>query len=112
MKTTLALTLALGLTAGITGCAQEQAKATETVTINVKGVQCNMCVGNIEKGLGKLDGIASVKVDLDRKVATVEYVSTKLNQSQIEAAIADIGYDANEVKRNEEAYEKLPKCCQ
>jgi mercuric ion binding protein len=111
MKPILALALILGLVAGITGCAQEQAKANETVTIHVKGVQCTMCVANIEKGLAKLDGIASVSVDLDEKLATVEYVPAKLNQSQIEDAIADIGYDANETKRNEEAYEMLPACC-
>lgn len=112
MKPILAFVFVGAFVAGLTGCAQEQAKDRETATIQVKGVQCNMCVAKIEEAVGNLDGVQSVIVDLDEKLATVEYIPAKLNQSLIEAAIAGIGYDANNTKRNEEAYEQLPRCCQ
>lgn len=112
MKTILVLTLGLATVFTIIGCAGEQAKATETTNISVKGAQCNTCVATIEKAVGKLDGVQSVSVDLDEKLATVEYVASKLDVSRIEKAIADAGYDANDTRKNEEAYQELPACCQ
>lgn len=112
MKTILGLTLVLGCVAGITGCAGEQAKAFDVAKIQVNGIQCDMCVETIEKAVGSLDGVQKVKVDLDAKAATIEYMPTKLTQSRIEDVIAGIGYDANGTKRNETAYKSLPACCQ
>lgn len=112
MKSILALIPVLCIAFAIAGCVQEQTKATETAIVHVNGIQCNMCVEKIEKAVGKLDGVQSVSVNLDEKQATVQYVPAKLNVAQIESGIAYAGYDANDTRRNEEAYQKLPACCQ
>jgi mercuric ion binding protein len=48
---------------------------------------------------------------VEKKTATVEFISAKTNLGAIRQAIAGAGYDADSVKRNEEAYNHLPECC-
>ncbi len=101
------------------GCAQQQNEAggqavadnVETTSINVATIQCSMCVANITEALEKAEGVQSVKVDLEAKTATVEFLPVKINLSGLEQTIANAGYDANNTKRNMEAYEKLDECC-
>ena len=80
--------------------------------ISVPTVQCGNCVKTITAALDKVDGVESVKIDLDKKVAHVNYDPKKLKLADIEKAIAAAGYDANDVKRDEEAHSKLMACCQ
>ena len=92
-----------------------QTKKTEsdlqTVMIKVPTVVCNSCATTIKSAVKKVPGVKSVSVDVDKKVATVEYNPEKVTLAGLEKAIADAGYNANETKRNAEAYEKLNECC-
>ncbi|MBI3587514.1 MAG: heavy-metal-associated domain-containing protein [Ignavibacteriales bacterium] len=83
----------------------------ELAAIKVESAVCNSCANTIEKALKKVGGVKSAKVDIDKKVATVKYVATKANLSQLETAIANAGYDANDTTRNKAAYDKLDACC-
>ena len=80
-------------------------------TIKVPTIVCGSCVTTVTNALKKVDGVKTAKVDLKKKTATVTYASTKVTVDKLEKAIADAGYDANNVKRNAEAYEKLDACC-
>ena len=46
-----------------------------------------------------------------KKETTVKYVSDRINEEEIKAAIANAGYDANEVTANPDSYKRLPDCC-
>jgi len=83
----------------------------ETAVVKVPTIVCNSCVSTITKALKKVNGVKTTKIDLEKKTATVSYVSTKTTLSKIEMAIAKAGYDANDTKRDPEAYEKLDACC-
>ncbi len=94
------------------GCSPKQDESKiETTTIKVETIQCDMCVSNITEALKQTDGVQSVNVDLKEKIATVQYLPAKINLSSLEQTIANAGYDANNTKRNMEAYEKLDECC-
>jgi len=82
-----------------------------TAIIKVPTIVCGSCVTTVTKALKKVDGVNTARVDLKKKTATVTYASTKVTVDKLEKAIADAGYDANSVKRNHEAYEKLDACC-
>ena len=82
------------------------------VMISVSTIQCGACVKTVETAVKKVDGIKSVKVDLDKKVAHVNFDPKKVKKEDIEKAIAASGYDANDVKRDEKAHAKLLSCCQ
>ena len=79
--------------------------------IKVPTIVCGSCVTTVTNALKKVDGVKTAKVDLKKKTATVTYASTKVTVDKLEKAIADAGYDANNVRRNLEAYEKLDACC-
>ena len=81
------------------------------VTVMTPTIQCGMCQKNIEVGLSKVDGIGRSTVDLASKTTKVSFDSKKTDLLKIENAIADLGYQANAVSANPNAYETLPDCC-
>mgnify|MGYP003853778841 CR=1 FL=1 len=88
-----------------------QQKKPVTVKINTPTVQCEMCKKKIEEYLAYEEGITKVVVDFKQKKTTVTYLTDRTNLENIKTAIANTGYDAEEVKAAPDAYEKLPKCC-
>lgn len=80
--------------------------------ISVPTILCETCVQTVESAVKKVVGVMSVTVDMQRKIAHVNFDVKKTNQDKIETAIAAAGYDANNIKREEEAHGKLLKCCQ
>ena len=80
--------------------------------ISVPTIQCQMCVETIQSAVKKVEGVISVTVDLKEKMAHVNFDAAKTSQEKIEKAIAAVGYDANNLKRDEAAHAKLPACCQ
>lgn len=89
--------------------AQEKKKV-ETAEIK-SSVVCGMCEDRVKKELAFEKGVKDVQVDLENKVITVEYKTAKTDKETIKKAITKIGYDADEMTADAEAYEKLPACC-
>ncbi len=93
--------------------AEGSAKPADTATtaIDVKGAKCQMCVDAITGAVKKVNGVHSADVDLDTKVATVSYDPALVTVAKLEKAIAGAGYNANAVRRDKKAYERLCPCC-
>jgi len=95
--------------------ASAQQKAVLTTKINTPTVQCTMCKKTIEDLLKRYDGVLSVNVKLNKDSAkrqtVVKYLTDRINEETIKTAIANAGYDANEIAANPESYKALPKCC-
>jgi len=68
-----------------------------TRTIDVPGMQTQEDVKTVSQALSKIDGIKSVGVDISKHRISVEYDSMRLAMKNIEFAIAEAGYDANDV---------------
>lgn len=88
-----------------------QVKAIKTVKISTPTVQCDMCKNKIETYLKRYDGVSSVAVNVKKKETTVKYITDRINEEEIKAAIANAGYDAAEVAANPDSYKRLPQCC-
>jgi copper chaperone CopZ len=88
-----------------------QAKAVKKVILSTPTVQCGMCKDKIEKGLARIDGVNTVKVDYKKKITTISYVTDRTNEEALKTHIANLGYDAGDVLALESAYKKLPACC-
>lgn len=100
------------LTLAVSAVSLGQAKkATQTVTIKTPTVQCESCKKRIEDFLSREEGVNKVVVDYKRKTTKVTFINDRTNLENIRAAIANIGYDADDVTANEESYKKLPMCC-
>src|SRR5215203_3139805 len=91
--------------------ASAQTKAQLTTKISTPTVQCELCKKRIEEGLKRYDGVLSVNVNYKKKETTVKYLTDRTNEEVIKTAIANLGYDANEVTATKEVYDALPKCC-
>ena len=86
-------------------------EAVETTTIRASSMVCGKCAKTIEKAVYAVEGVKEVEVDVDKKTVLVSYVPARTNVETLEMAISDAGYDANNRKRNPDAYEKLEACC-
>ena len=102
----ITLSLILGL---IIGCSGEAENKTAEIALNT--IQCGMCTDKIASGLGKLDGVVKVDVDLEKKIGKVVYKAGVIDLGVIEKAIAAIGYDANDTPAEPKAYSGLDMCC-
>ena len=105
-KKLITLSIVLGI---IIGCSGEADNKTAEIALNT--IQCGMCTDKIASGLGKLEGVVKVDVDLDKKVGKVVYKAGVIDLGVIEKAIAAIGYDANDTPAESKAYSGLDMCC-
>ncbi len=110
MKTLLTIAI-LGL--AITVQAQktpEKVKGGYKVEIKTSAI-CEMCKETIEQDLTFEKGVKSVVLDVDSKIATVIYNSKKTSAEMIRKRITRVGYNADNLKRDIKAYDKLDDCC-
>lgn len=88
--------------------AQKPAK----VVINIPGAQDEACKTRIENYLKREYGVTSSNVNYRRHTVSIQYIPDRTNVENIKTAIANLGYDADDVKANPESYKRLPKTCQ
>ena len=83
-----------------------------TTTIKIKtSSQCGECKERIEKAFAFEKGIKKARLDVKSKILTVVYKTSKTNPDVIKKIVAKIGYDADDVLADKEAYQNLPECC-
>ena len=66
---------------------------TKQTTLQITGMTCAACANRIEKGLNKLDGVASANVNFALEKASVTYDPAKLGVGNLEETIKKLGYD-------------------
>jgi len=88
-----------------------QVKASLTAKIKTPTIGCELCKTRIETYLDRYDGVTYVMVNWRRKETTVKYLTERINIEEIKTAIANAGYDADDVTANEDSYKRLPKIC-
>ncbi|KAJ2088596.1 hypothetical protein IW138_004086 [Coemansia sp. RSA 986] len=72
----------------------------ETI-LSVLGMTCASCVNSIERYVGDLDGVLSVKVDLMTAQAVIRHVSQTMSAKDLCTAIDDMGFDASVIASKE-----------
>jgi mercuric ion binding protein len=105
------LLVMLAFMAGTATLAHAQQKAALTATIKTPTVQCEECQKRIENYLAKEEGVYKYQVNYRSKNVKVWWYTDRTNLETIKAAIANAGYDADDVTANPDSYKKLPKCC-
>lgn len=88
-----------------------QQKKPLIVKIQTPTAQCEECKQRIEEYLKYEEGVTKVVVYPRSKYTMVTYFADRTNIENIKAAIANVGYDADDVTADEDAYKKLPKTC-
>ena len=110
MKRVFVISFCLALIAG-TSCRRRDIR---TIVINVPAMKNRACAEQIVKALGKNESIppTDILVSLQERTLTVRYDSIQRSMKNLEFAVADIGFDANDVPGNVEARKKLPPECE
>ncbi len=77
-------------------------------TFSITGMHCASCVRLLEQALKKIDGVSEANVNLSTGKATVLYNDAKVNDNNLESAVAKVGYKAlvNEEIKSEEQERK------
>lgn len=96
--------------AGFAGVSSAQVKVIKA-TIKTPNARCEACKVRIEAVLKRTDGVVFVDVNYRKGETTVKYQDDRTDIEQIKTAIANQGYDADDVTANEESYKRLPKTC-
>jgi copper chaperone CopZ len=88
-----------------------QTKALETARIKTPNVLCEECKKRLTTYLDRYDGIQYLNINFRKGEVQVKYLTDRIDIEQIKTAIANAGYDADDVPANEDAYKRLPKSC-
>ncbi len=71
----------------------------EKVEIRVDGLACPFCAYGLEKKLKKVEGVASVKINVDKGIALLESKkAASIDVDEVEPAVADAGFTPREMK--------------
>lgn len=88
-----------------------QTKASLTAKIKTPTAQCEACKNRIETYLKRYDGLTFINVNFRKGETQVKYLTDRINIEEIKTAIANAGYDADDVPATEDAYNRLPRTC-
>ncbi len=69
---------------------------------DITGMTCAACATRIEKGLNKIDGVASANVNLALEKATIEFNPSEVTISDIIAKVEKLGYGAHQKQEDKE----------
>jgi copper chaperone CopZ len=61
-------------------------------TVKVPNITCGHCVKTIEREVGELNGVASVKAGAQDKVVTIEWNEKTIDWSAIQSLLKEINY--------------------
>ena len=90
--------------------AQDPEPKTKEIKIKTSAV-CGMCEERLETNMAFEKGVKSVELDDKTKVLTIEYKTAKTDPDKLRKAVSKLGYDADDIEADPEAYAKLPACC-
>ncbi|MEL6758529.1 MAG: heavy metal-associated domain-containing protein [Pseudomonadota bacterium] len=106
MKKILLIAAAIGASAlgGLAVVAQSSGDATivaaetteSTAQFSVANMTCATCPISVSKAMKRVDGVKSVDIDYETKVATVVYDPAVTTPADIAAASTNVGYPATE----------------
>ncbi len=73
--------------------------------------ECETCGLKFKTEMLKIKGVKMYELDDKKMTFTVYFNPKKTDLETIKVAISKLGYDADEVKADPQAYEKLDGCC-
>lgn len=86
-------------------------KPVVSVVVKIPNALCENCKTRIETYLKRYDGVGEIIVNYRKGEAKIKYMPDRTDIEQIKTAIANAGYDADDVPATPDAYTRLPKSC-
>lgn len=95
----------------LAGKAEAQIKSVQTITIKTPDILCEACKARVETYLKRHDGLLEATVNFRKGETRVKFLSDRTDIEQLKTAIANCGFNADDVTASPEAYQRLPKSC-
>ncbi|CAI2348670.1 unnamed protein product [Caenorhabditis sp. 36 PRJEB53466] len=82
--------------------------------VSIDGMTCHACVNNIQDAVGAKEGIQSIRVSLELKQGTIDYIPDKWTGESVAETIDDMGFECKlitdqEMTPESEAPQKTPR---
>ncbi|MBK8609019.1 MAG: cation transporter [Chitinophagaceae bacterium] len=90
---------------------QTQQKVIGKAVIKTPTILCEKCQEKVEFFISHTEGVTSTKVNIRKKTTTVTWLTDRTTLENIKVAIANLGYDADDIEAEEYAFKRLPKTC-
>ena len=107
MKPILLLLTLTGLLSGLSA----QTKALQTAVVKTPEIRCEACKTRVETYLKRHDGLLEIMVNHRKGETRLKFLSDRTDIEQLKTAIANCGFDADDVTASPEAYQRLPISC-
>jgi periplasmic mercuric ion binding protein len=101
----------LALMCTVSGVFAQQQKVSGKAVIKTPTVQCDVCKDRVEFFISHETGVTAVKVNIKQKTTTVTWLNDRTTLENIKVAIANLGFDADDIEAEESAFKRLPKDC-
>lgn len=110
------LLLLIVFVAGILSAGMAQMKKPEWATIKTPSLRCWECKKRLEDYMAREisqteAGIIKMQINLLSGTTRIQYWPDRVNLNYIQTAIANAGFDADDIKAEETVYKKLPPSC-
>ena len=102
------ITLALLFFLGFLGSKAQNKIITDTIS---SSTVCGTCKSILEEGLKFEKGVIRVTVVPDEKKIILKYRGDKTDRMTLKKKITMLGYQADELLADPQAFESLPACC-
>ena len=90
---------------------QQTQKAVGKAVIKTPTILCEKCQEKVEFFISHTEGVSSVAVNIRKHTTTVTWLNDRTTLENIKTAIANLGYDADDIEAEEYAFKRLPKEC-
>ena len=90
---------------------QQSQKVSGKAVIKTPTILCEKCQEKVEFFISHTEGVTSVAVNIRKKTTTVTWLNDRSSLEHIKTAIANLGYDADDIEAEEYAFSRLPKSC-
>lgn len=90
---------------------QQTQKAVGKAVIKTPTILCEKCQEKVEFFISHQPGVTAVAINIRKKTTTVSWLNDRTTLENIKTAIANLGYDADDIEAEEYAFKRLPKAC-
>jgi len=112
MKNSILIVLFTLFTFSVSAQSKKNQKAVIKTALNCDHCKvCETCGKNFDENLYKINGLKMYELDEKNMTITVYYNGEKTDLQTIKTEISKLGYDADDVEADKEAYAKLDGCC-
>lgn len=94
----------------IINTSSSQNKKYQRETFKVWG-NCDMCKSLIENAAESIEGVKYARWNSKKGIIKVKFLTSKTDIDKIQKAIADVGYDTENYRADDDVYKNLHYCC-